>query len=220
MPEPAVRSRSHASGRRRAPRVSTTSSPSTTKRPSTWPRPRQGARAPRRPCRRPAARWRRRASSCPRRSRPVSAVMPGPSTSAASAITPRSVTASSVSTSAHQRSVRPNFGFRMRWKSLPERRTRRTGWSAAVHTTAPWPSSSTPRRRPSTDTVAGRWPLTVRRIDASGASTIERSKSMCGDTGVSTSARWAGDDRAAGRERVGGRARSASRRSARRRRRW
>src|SRR4051794_30534039 len=89
------------------------------------------------------------------------------------------------------RSDSPNLAFRMRWKLFEPNRTSRAGRAAAVHSMA-WPSVSSPRWRPSADTVAGRWPSTSSRTRASGASTIDRSKSMCGDTGVITMARWAG----------------------------
>ena len=62
------------------------------------------------------------------------------------------------------------------------------------------------RLRPSTLSVAVRWPCTTSRRRAAGSSTRVRSKSMWGDTGVRSSARWVGATIGpARRERVGGR---------------
>ena len=54
------------------------------------------------------------------------------------------------------------------------------------------PAASSPRTRPSTDQRGRAVPTTVRRSSVPGSRTSERSKSMWGDTGVSSSARCVG----------------------------
>ena len=120
-------------------------------------------------------------------------------------MTPRSLTAQ---LDQHcYRSSRPNLVFRIWWKSRraerhePGRVVGRGAHDAvALGQLAQVAAVDRQRGRP----VAAR-PRGAPR--SSGSSTRVRSKSMCGDTGVSSRARWRGrDDRATGREGVGGRA--------------
>ena len=84
------------------------------------------------------------------------------------------------------------------------RRSRSRAEESAAVQTIPSPSCSSPRFWPSTLNVAGRWPWTTSRTPAVGSSTSVRSKSMWGETGVSSRARWVGATIGpAGRERVG-----------------
>ncbi len=117
-------------------RRSTTSSSSTTKRPSTTASVAPGRTMPdsARPPTSSSMAVTTRVLPAP--VSPVTAVIPGPSTSDSSAITPRSRTRSSLSTRRRpsvsgQRSARPNLAFRMAWKSRGPKVTSRATWPAA-----------------------------------------------------------------------------------------
>jgi len=89
------------------------------------------------------------------------------------------------------RSLRPNLAFRIWWKLRPPKVAKRAGSGEAVMLMDS-PTASRPCSWPSMDTAASRSP----RIDTSttllGPRISERSKRVCGETGVMTSARCDG----------------------------
>ena len=129
---------------------------------------------------------------------PVTTVMPGPSTSRSSAITPEVAdrqlyqhAPATLPLAPGHRSLSPNLVFRMRRKLRGPKVTKRAG----------------DRRRGAGDGVAPAEGAQVVAVDrqggravahhldahgASGASTSDRSKSMCGETGVISRQRWVG----------------------------
>src|SRR5581483_9182127 len=90
------------------------------------------------------------------------------------------------------RSARPNLAFRIWWKSRGPNVTTRAGFGPAVQVTVS-PESRSPSSRPSRVIITLRSSATVKRSSSSASSTSDRSKSMCGDTGVKSRHRSRGD---------------------------
>ena len=120
---------------------------------------------------------------------------------------PRFSIRSSISIGRTYRSGRPNLAFRIWWKSRGPKRddARRVRAAGAPHDVA----RARARRRSRPSIVSSAGPVVAARSRASSSSassTSERSKSMCGETGVSSRHREPRrHDRAARRERVRGR---------------
>jgi hypothetical protein len=178
-------------------RVSTVSAPSGSDQPSVDAgfSGSRGAPSRRRPARRRAARSPRRASSCRRPSHRSPRSVRGPRTSSTRSITPRFSMCSSVSigrTSVPLPVGEAELGLQDLVVALVPRsgrssrsRRRRAGHDIAVVERR---DRLTVERQ-----FGGRWPVTSISITSVGSSTSVRSNSMCGDTGVSSIARWRGD---------------------------
>ena len=110
-------------------------------------------------------------------------------------MTPRSRTASSVSTARGRASAITEAELRLEDAvevALPERDEPGRCGRRREHSTMS-PSAELAELVPSTDSVAGRCADHLEADSRPGSSTSERSNSMCGDTGVSSRARWRGD---------------------------
>ena len=168
----------------------------------TGPRPRPRRRRPAPPTGRPGPRAAGRgpptSSVLPAPVSPVRAVIPGPRATVTSSMTPRLRTRSSTRlgpTGAGAPTGRPrwNLARRMAWKSRVPKVTSRAGWSPSRHSTVG--AGLEGGDGDPVDHQHGRRGARAPRAAAApcGSSTRGRSKSMWGETGVTTMARSRGE---------------------------